>query len=277
MRGDIRSLLDGQTPAERQKFADSIRDQEKNWSGYLESYGKSKLTKEEQNALARIKANFQEYTSHRNRALELAMANKDAEAIKILDGEARTSLNSLRKEVRGLIDLNAKNAEEFEKESEETTAAGLNQLIVFVVFGFLVAVASGIFIARTISKGIIKVIEGAGKIAVGDVNVAIDTDSKDELGMLAKSFRAMIDMIKERAGEADRISAGDLAVEVKPRSDKDALGKGFATVVATLRGLVSEAGMLSKAGVEGRLSKGNWRRARRRASTRVISRRSWPA
>lgn len=43
-------------------------------------------------------------------------------------------------------------------------------------------------------------------------------------------------------------------VEVNVKSDKDVLNKSFVKVVKTLRDLVGENTMLSKAGVEGRLT-----------------------
>ncbi|KJU82977.1 methyl-accepting chemotaxis sensory transducer, partial [Candidatus Magnetobacterium bavaricum] len=52
----------------------------------------------------------------------------------------------------------------------------------------------------------------------------------------------------------EKIAAGDLSVEVKTRSDKDIMSKSMLSVVETLRSLVAEAAMLTKAAVDGRLA-----------------------
>ncbi len=64
----------------------------------------------------------------------------------------------------------------------------------------------------------------------------------------------MVDNIREQSEAAERIAAGDLSLEVCPRSDKDALALSMRSVVSTLKELVSEAEDLTAAAIEGRLA-----------------------
>ena len=50
----------------------------------------------------------------------------------------------------------------------------------------------------------------------------------------------MVDHLRALAGAADRVAAGDLTVDVSPRSERDRLGAAFAGLVAELRTAVSQ-------------------------------------
>src|SRR5438874_1925004 len=64
--------------------------------------------------------------------------------------------------------------------------------------------------------------------------------SRDEFGEMARDFESMIDYLRSTVGVAEAIADGDLAVEVEPRSKRDALGNSLAAMTASLRRLVSE-------------------------------------
>jgi methyl-accepting chemotaxis protein len=79
-------------------------------------------------------------------------------------------------------------------------------------------------------------------------------NNTDELGQLAQSFSKMIENIKESAQGAEKIAQGDLNFEIKAKSEKDILSLSMSKVIETLRNLITETAMLSKAAVEGKLA-----------------------
>jgi methyl-accepting chemotaxis protein len=50
----------------------------------------------------------------------------------------------------------------------------------------------------------------------------------------------MVDDLREMADVATHVSTGDLTVEVRRRSERDALGVAFARLGENLRGIVSD-------------------------------------
>ena len=70
------------------------------------------------------------------------------------------------------------------------------------------------------------------------MNVALEVEGKDEIGMLARSFGNMIENIKASALAAERVAAGDLDVEVRVRSEKDLLGKNLSSMITTLKDVI---------------------------------------
>ncbi|MED4956070.1 HAMP domain-containing protein, partial [Paenibacillus macerans] len=62
-------------------------------------------------------------------------------------------------------------------------------------------------------------------MALGNVNINVETKSKDEIGQLMQSFARMIASIREQAQAVEMVASGDLTVQVRVRSENDLMGK----------------------------------------------------
>ncbi|MDO8794449.1 MAG: methyl-accepting chemotaxis protein [Vicinamibacterales bacterium] len=133
-------------------------------------------------------------------------------------------------------------------EIQEATAANLRKigqatqmLLVLITLGSG-AVATGLswLISSIISNSVNRVKVAAEGIAQGDLDQDIDVHSADEFGDMAAAFREMTAYLSGMAQTADRIAGGDLTVSVQPKSERDALGNAFVTMVRTLHGTISE-------------------------------------
>ncbi len=77
-------------------------------------------------------------------------------------------------------------------------------MIAAVAIGVVLAVLIGISIARSLSRRIRVVVEATEKLSKGDLDVHIDVDSKDEIGVLAESSRRMSDTLKAIISDLSR-------------------------------------------------------------------------
>ena len=109
-------------------------------------------------------------------------------------------------------------------------------------------------VSSRISASIKKIMSAADDLALGDVEVAISSDSGDETGKLAHSFQKMVTNIKEAAKVAERIAVGDLEVEFNIKSDKDLLTRNLKTTVEAIKAMVGDTSMLANAAIEGKLT-----------------------
>ena len=119
-------------------------------------------------------------------------------------------------------------------------ASAISLAVSFVIGAILLGALIAWIIARGISRPVSQMAFVAQEISSGDVNHSIDTNSKDEIGVLANSFRRLIDYMKELAGAAERIADNDLTVTVAPKSEKDVLGNSFKTMVGNLSGMIRQ-------------------------------------
>ncbi|HHX17999.1 MAG TPA: HAMP domain-containing protein [Clostridium sp.] len=126
--------------------------------------------------------------------------------------------------------------------------------IATTVLEILLLVFVGFFVSKVITKPLKKLVEVSNTLAEGDVDISIESSSKDEIGELTDSFSKMIDNIKHQADVAGKIAKGDLNVNTKPKSEKDILSNSMLLVADTLSNLVKETEMLTSSAIEGNLS-----------------------
>jgi methyl-accepting chemotaxis protein len=92
------------------------------------------------------------------------------------------------------------------------------------------------------------------KLALGALSNQREITRSDEIGQLEESIQELQKSLRGKSDAAHAIAVGDLAIEVPVASEDDVLGTSLQMAVTALRGLVTEAGMLSKAAVDGKLA-----------------------
>ena len=112
--------------------------------------------------------------------------------------------------------------------------------IVFGAIGSFGLVLFGLVARYVLSRPLASLLKTSEALALGDVEQEVKVKSNDEIGRLAASYSKVVDYMKETAGVAGKVADGDLAVEVKPRSDKDAFGNAFSQLVARQRELIGK-------------------------------------
>jgi methyl-accepting chemotaxis protein len=108
------------------------------------------------------------------------------------------------------------------------------------LFGAIVfTLLANVIAFRLVIRPIQEFTRVARAIAQGELVDKISYASTDEFGVLASSFREDISYLKELCAAAERLSQGDVSVEVHPRSADDQLGGAFARMTSNLRQLVA--------------------------------------
>ncbi|PWB70704.1 hypothetical protein C3F09_08790 [candidate division GN15 bacterium] len=109
-------------------------------------------------------------------------------------------------------------------------------LVIAVCFGVLVAYV----IARGISRPVSRIAQVAEEIALGNIQHQIEISQKDEVGVLADSFRKLIKYMNDLAGASQRMADNDLTVDIQPKSEKDVLGNSFKTMAHNLSTMIRQ-------------------------------------
>jgi len=134
-------------------------------------------------------------------------------------------------------------------------SAGKNSMIMFVAIILLFV----FLLVHVISTGIcsrIKALSSAAlSVAGGDAGTVIETGAKDELGELFNAMKTVSENLKEHAGVIERISDGDLSIDVIPRSENDVCSRNIIKMCATVKKLTSEIKALASSSETGDLSK----------------------
>lgn len=113
----------------------------------------------------------------------------------------------------------------------ETIAIVVGSSIIF-------AIISVVNIGRRVRDPIESVTTAAELIADGDLSVKTNYSSNDEIGILSHSFDKMIESNREQIGVLQKISEGDLTVNVTPRGDKDEMGYAIKNTLEALHSMM---------------------------------------
>ncbi|MCL2634558.1 MAG: methyl-accepting chemotaxis protein [Oscillospiraceae bacterium] len=119
-------------------------------------------------------------------------------------------------------------------------------VILALAFAVLLGVILATYISGLIAKPVVKMAEAAHQISLGNTDVAITSDSKDETGKLASAFEEMIKGVKEQARVVQEIANGNLTVKAQIRSDKDMMGKALVQTLKQLNEMFAEINTASE-------------------------------
>ena len=110
-------------------------------------------------------------------------------------------------------------------------------LLGLLIVSLLTAVM--LWLSRAITRPLAQAVEAANRLSRGDLSFEISIISNDETGQLLSAMNNMTNYFKETACVLDSIAAGNLAVEVEPRSEQDRFGNSLKTMTVNLRDSIS--------------------------------------
>lgn len=215
------------------------------------------------NELNNARKNYGDYIE---RLQPLAEANLDAEAYALMRGDMAKAAEAEQEAIDRLTTLKLEAAQQAAEKNGETAALAMKIMLGTIAAALLLALFHGIFVSRQITRPIKQVLKAAEQLAVGDAAISIDYRSNDEIGEMVHVFKKMVENIKGQANITQHIAAGDLAIEVKPRSEADVMGRSLAEMLAALQQVNAEICRITEGIRQGKvdtrgdttLVQGNW-------------------
>lgn len=194
---------------------------------------------------------------HRLDALEPLVASKFAEMQEVIDLRRDKGFEPASKELltdKGKNEMDAirKLIAEMEDEEnnllanrsvEEKARAHRTELTIILGILFVLALTGlvGFSLTRNIAGPLGEISAASRALALGDLAFNVPVNSRrDEVGVLAQSFMQMTESVRRLVEAKEKIAAGDLTVELQPRSEKDVLAKAFGTMRDRLRRVIGE-------------------------------------
>lgn len=176
-----------------------------------------------------------------DRILDLAAAGKGAEALHAYSSEylplreKQIELIDSAKELAILAKQGALEEVRDEDRRGLLFAAGLFAAAV------VVSALAILFLRRSVIAPLARAASAAAAARDGDLSVRLELGGRhDEIGALSRALDGFLDSLQETGMLAHAIAAGDLLVQVKPRSDRDELGHALKHMVQSLARARSE-------------------------------------
>ncbi len=198
----------------------------------VSSYEKECLEDEkDQQLMLDLKKNWSKYTDLLNKIEGYLNINDYSSVKKIYIDELHEIATGLE---TSFDNIRLDEVDAAKTKAEDNDAIGREAIfvmLIIVAIAIVVAIILGLVIARAVSKPIYKSIEVAKKISKGEVEIEIDISRNDEMGMLARAMKDMVDSIRKQALVVEKIASGDLTVDVNIRSEHDLLNKRLKEMV----------------------------------------------
>lgn len=211
-----RDILLTENSATIQELSNKIKDKSNEFDAGLDKVSGTILTAEGEQTIKRVEAAKIKCMDVINRTVQLKIENKKEEASAVLNNEGKVVLTELNTELENLINIKLNLAKETSDNNSKTADNTTTSTIIILVIGMGIAVVIGMFISSSISKHVRKIIKIADKVADGDFDVNINIHGKDEIGLLADSFRKMTEKLNHTMSyinsAAEQVAAGSKQV-----------------------------------------------------------------
>jgi len=191
---------------ERNQNIDKIKEADKKMKEQLNTVEKSISTDEGRVIFKNISDAIGKYSTTRDKAINLAVSNQFEQAEAIFYSEGAQSAKDVQENIDKYLSLKSSVGNQMSDQYTNDTNSTVIVMISVIIVAMIVAIILGLAIANIISKPIKEIMNAASKIANGDLDVTINVDTKDEVGILASSFREMSDNINKVMGNISTAS-----------------------------------------------------------------------
>ncbi|MCM1288539.1 MAG: methyl-accepting chemotaxis protein [Clostridium sp.] len=207
-------------------YKKEIADEFAKFEANLSSYSKDIVDEYED-----VQDAMEEWSDSIDAQIALAKSGKSSEAFQNLMGDGAKITENAKTELTALLTKLEKEADENGEKVDNEHVIFTAVIIAVAVVAIIITLIYGAMLINGISMPVAKLSEAARKLAIGDVDVDCEKIHDDDLGELMDEFAIMADGIRDQVRIADVIARGDFTVDVKPRSDKDILGKSLRKLV----------------------------------------------
>jgi methyl-accepting chemotaxis protein len=231
-RINVRDAVESRDPAERQAFVATIGQLRQQITERSDRFEKTIISDGARATFKEFKQARVSYTQLSDQVLQLNEANRNAEAIALLKGDAKHA--ALREQA--LLDrLLTSKAEQGKATSDNNTQVANSAsriMTVLVVLGSLLAIGLGLLISRTITLPLAKAVEVANRLAAGDLSAELEMGSQDEIGDLMSALHNMVLSLRQLVSQTVHISSGIATASAQLQATSEQIATGAEEVAA---------------------------------------------
>lgn len=197
---------------DRGRHVNDTKENVKVMRNTLDEFSKTLQTEEGRRQINDLKKAVDGYEQYLERLFALVRENRIDEANQI----GQTEGLRIAKQMDDSVDYLVKAKMDLAKQKADNNSVMVSRAFAIttsvLILGVILAIGLGLFIAKIISKPLRELVEAAGKVAEGDLDVHIKADSRDEVGSVAKAFAHMADNINvvmtDINAAAEQVAAG---------------------------------------------------------------------
>ncbi|HEX2937154.1 MAG TPA: methyl-accepting chemotaxis protein [Bacteroidales bacterium] len=181
-----------------------------------------------------INTDLKEYLTESAKLVHYYERNKKDSARFVVFDKEQNLYYSITSNLQKAVSYNNNGSDKAAVDAESNYKTSVSFIILVISVTVIISIIIALIIANAISRSINKIQIAAEKIAIGDMDVDVEITSKDEIGVLADSFKKLVKTMNTIAEKAKLVANGDLTVQLTKRSDKDVLMGSLSEMVVRL-------------------------------------------
>jgi methyl-accepting chemotaxis protein len=185
----------------------------------LNEYGAGVTSFDEKNNYNLIKADVAKYKEMMNSIISDIQGNDIKTAIAISNGNAQITTTQLSEKISKAYSMNVTQAAQRNQTNTIIFYIAIVAILAVIAVFLYIAKKHGERVARRISDPINKMVAAANSISEGNLNVDINADTGDETEVLAEAFRKIIASLKALISDAALLSKAAVEGELSTRAD----------------------------------------------------------
>lgn len=256
LRGATRDLVITQSSEEMEVIIKNIDERRANINELTDSYEKTIISDDMKLLFDSFIEARNDYKPKLDKAIELAKANKDAEAIAMIseNGEVGKAATAEQNAIDKMVSMKINNAKEKAELNTKTADTTTTIMITVIIFVMIIAILIGVYISRLISNPIKRVVDMIEKMDKGRFGERLNINTNDEIGEMARTMDSFADKLQNNIiGVMKKISQGDVSMNIEIEDARNEIAPAMKNTVETIRGLKDEVQRLINAAIEGKL------------------------
>lgn len=214
IEADVYAIMLTTDANENKTILGDITNRDKAFDANITTVEKMPLSESLRTKIKAVRTDLDKYRSVRNKVLELANQNKNAEAYLLFNRDAKVLSNTFTTELRNVADEIRKLAEENNKQNEKAFSLARALFAVVVFVSILLGVVLGLLISKRITKRLNDVVVFLGILAKGDFSRGISKESlqdKSEFGTVSRAVDEMEknirDLIRQLSNASEQLAS----------------------------------------------------------------------
>ncbi|HEY5557145.1 methyl-accepting chemotaxis protein [Acetobacterium sp.] len=256
MRVNLRDMILANDPQSIKINADKIAERRAQIDAVAAEFEKTILSDNERAAFDEFINARNGYNGHLDQLTNLAAQNLDAEAFLLMSPDSPAGKATVA-EQDAIAKIVAMKVEAAKATADSNIAQGNSTILIMIIItimGALIAIGLGLFLSSIIVKPLKKANHMIKEMSMGHLGLRLNMDSSDEIGEMAIAMDSLADNLQNQViGTINRISNGDVSANIEINDVNDEITPALKQTIESIRGLITEANMLSRSAVEGRL------------------------
>lgn len=185
----------------------------------IDNYLPLAVSEESIRMIDEVKKSWEEYLSYHDLIIALSKSSQSVKALETMLGDAAMAYDSVTDSCRNIVNYNQDGSISLADEGISLFKLSIAIISITLAVDVAVAVFLSLCIVSSVVRPVKEIRAAADRMAEGRLDVSINYSSRNELGGLAESMRAMTKRISYYMGvistNLERLAKGDLNIEKK--------------------------------------------------------------